>query len=174
MIHLINEMNLSCLALILFPNLSLIYNELLISGRLRLIILQEKIENKPLHGKQVFGFNSWGILGDLQPQKETLSSLPFVPGDGSKAAIYCSSIYPNPNGTIVSVHSDVTNTVNTRIRRNLRSDRKRRSKSDMAAVPGPHCSSALRVFRTGNEQLVPAGPGELSTSLFEGSDSVDI
>lgn len=43
-----------------------------------------------------------------------------------KATIYCSSICTNPNGTIVSVHSDVTNTVNTWFRRNLRSDRKRR------------------------------------------------
>lgn len=40
--------------------------------------------------------------------------------------------------------------------------------------PGPHCSSVLRVFRTGNKQLVPARPAERSTSLFEGSDSVDI
>lgn len=70
--------------------------------------------------------NSGNLFGTLQLQKETLSSLPFVPGEGSKAAIYCSSICTNPNGTIVSVHSDVTNTVNTRFRRNLRSDRKRR------------------------------------------------
>lgn len=38
----------------------------------------------------------------------------------------------------------------------------------------PHCSGELRVFRTGNEQLVPARPAERSKSLFEGSDSVDI
>lgn len=47
-------------------------------------------------------------------------------------------------------------------------------KNDIALVPGLHCSSALQVFKTGSEQLVPAGPAERRTSLFEGSDSVDI
>lgn len=64
------------------------------------------------------------VYSDFITSKEILSSLPFVLGDGSKATIYCFSIYINSNGTIVSVHSNVTNTVNTRFRLNLRSNKK--------------------------------------------------
>lgn len=37
--------------------------------------------------------------------------------------LYCFSIYINSNATIVSVHSNVTNTVNTRFKLNLRSNK---------------------------------------------------
>lgn len=133
-------------------------------------------KTKSLHQKQFFLFQILGIFWGLYTASKgnTFISAFCSRWWFQKLPSIVSAFIRIQNGTIVSVHSDVTNSVNTRFRRNLRSDRKRRSKSDIAAVPGPHCSSVLRVFRTGNEQLVPAGPAELSVSLFEGSDSVDI
>lgn len=63
-------MNLSCWALILFPNLSRIYNELLISGRLRVIILHEKIENKIPPRKANFWFHFLGSFRGLYTASE--------------------------------------------------------------------------------------------------------
>lgn len=69
--------------------------------------------------------------------EEILSSFPFVPNDSSKAAFYCSSIYINSNGTIVLVHSNVTNTINMWSSLNLRSNKKHRaisSRRDISCI----------------------------------------
>lgn len=63
------------------------------------------------------------VWRDFTASKEILSSLPFVPDDSSKAAVYCFSIYINSNSTIVLVHSNVTNTVNIRFSLNLWSNK---------------------------------------------------
>lgn len=59
-------------------------------------------------------------LKTLQPRGNTFI---FDFCSVQKAAIYCSSIYANPNGTIVSVQTNVTNTVNMWFRLNLRSNK---------------------------------------------------
>lgn len=109
--------------------------------------------------------------------EEKLSSLAFVQNDSSNTAIYCSCIYINLNGTVVLVHSNVTNTINMWFSLNLRSNKKHRTISSRRYISSilarRHCSSILRVFRTGNKQLVPDSPAEWNTSLFEGSHSVD-
>lgn len=73
----------------------------------------------------------WLLLSEfketLQPQRKHFHLSPFVPDDGSKAAVYCFSIYINTNGMIVSVHTNVTNTVNMWFRLNLRSNKSARS-----------------------------------------------
>lgn len=73
----------------------------------------------------------WLLLNEfketLQPQRKHFHLSPFVPDDGSKAAVYCFSIYINTNGMIVSVHTNVTNTVNMWFRLNLRSNKSARS-----------------------------------------------
>lgn len=63
-------------------------------------------------GRHPPGSSSHPVRGwiHLRPKRKLLSSLTFC--SVQKTLIYCSSIYTSSTGTIVSVHADVTNTVN--------------------------------------------------------------
>lgn len=96
--------------------------------------------------------------------------MPFVPGEGSEAAIYCSSLfYESEWHNRVSsfrCHQYCKHTIQTEPA--VRQKSGGSSKRDMAAVPSPHCSSVLRGFRTGNEQLVPAATGRTEYVFIRG------
>lgn len=78
--------------------------------------------------------------------EETLSSVPFVPDDRSKADSYCSTIYIISNATIEQVHSCVTNTVNIRFSLNPRSHKS--NTPDLQDVTSPPLGPGALFGRT--------------------------
>lgn len=76
-----------------------------------------------------------GSLQTLQPWRKHFHLLPFVSDSSSNAALYCFSIHTNWNGAIVSVHTNVTNTVNMWFKLNLRSNKSARSsRRDISSI----------------------------------------